>query len=320
MREAVFLRNNEKKWQVIEQKLSNNLRFSVDEIIRDFSDLSSDLAYSRTNYPNSKTTIYLNELTAHLYRKLYKRDDSWKKNILTFWQYSLPHAFYEARKEMLVSFLIFMVAGIIGIVSTHFDPEFPSIVLGEHYVNTTLKNIDEGVPMNIYSGTEEALMFFKITINNIRVALLTFIAGIFLGIGSYLILFQNGVMVGTFQWFFYTKGLFLTSFLTIWIHGTIEISSIIIAGGAGITIGNAFLFPGHLTRKASLIAGARRGAKIAIGLIPLFIIAGFLESFVTRHTEWSVLAKSSIILTSLTLIVYYFIIYPYLLFAKKRLA
>jgi len=219
---------------------------------------------------------------------------------------------------MIISLFVFLIASTIGVVSTILDPDFPRIILGNDYVDMTLKNIDENKPMNVYNTTEEAYMFFRITINNIRVSMWAFISGLFLGFGTYFALFQNGVMLGSFQYFFHTQGLLFTSFMTIWIHGTIEISSIVIAGGAGITLGNGFLFPGNKTRKKSLIEAGKRGTIIIMGLIPMFVIAGFLESFVTRHTEWHVLIKGSIILTSLLLIVGYFVVWPIILYKPKK--
>ena len=89
-------------------------------------------------------------------------------------------------------------------------------------------------------------------------------------------------MLGSFQYFFYSKGLLLTSLLTIWLHGTIEIISIVMAGGAGIIMGNSWAFPRTYSRMASLKNGAKTGAKVMLGLIPMFITAGFIESYVTR--------------------------------------
>src|SRR3546814_13696006 len=92
-------------------------------------------------------------------------------------------------------------------------------------------------------------------------------------------------MLGAFQFFFYQKGLSLTSVLSIWIHGTLEISAIIIAGSAGLVMGNSLLFPGTWSRLESFRRGARRGSKIVIGLVPEFITVALLEGFVTRNPD-----------------------------------
>jgi hypothetical protein len=124
-------------------------------------------------------------------------------------------------------------------------------------------------------------------------------------------------MLGAFQYYFYTKGLLITSFLGIWIHGAFEISAIVIAGGAGITIGNGWLFPGTFTRFQSLKLAMRRGVRIMLLLVPFIIMAGFLESYVTRHyntlPDWS---KLAIIGFSFLLMLFAFVLYPFYL-AKK---
>ncbi|MCW8811100.1 MAG: stage II sporulation protein M [Ignavibacteriaceae bacterium] len=159
-------------------------------------------------------------------------------------------------------------------------------------------------------------MFLGITFNNIRVSFIAFMFGLLISFGTAWILLSNGIMLGAFQYFFYIHGLLLESVLVIWIHGTLEISSIIVAGCAGITLGNSILFPGTYSRKQSFMIGAKEGLKMIVSLIPIFITAGFLEAFVTRHTGMPVILSLTIILGSLTFVIWYFFVYP-LILAKK---
>jgi uncharacterized membrane protein SpoIIM required for sporulation len=125
-------------------------------------------------------------------------------------------------------------------------------------------------------------------------------------------------MLGTFQSFLANKGFLLDSIATVWVHGTFEIFAIVVAGGAGIIIGNSFVFPKSYSRIESFRRGAVRGSKIVIGLIPVFIVAGFLEGFVTRYTHAPYVVRFGIILASLSLIVFYFYIYPIQLIKKSK--
>jgi len=120
-------------------------------------------------------------------------------------------------------------------------------------------------------------------------------------------------MLGSFEYYFFSKGLGTASLLVIWIHGVLEISSIIIAGGAGLVLGNSLIFPKTYKRMDSFKKGARDGMKIALGLFPIFIVAAFFESFVTRHTEMPVWLSLSILICSFIFIIWYVIIYPNLL-------
>ena len=139
---------------------------------------------------------------------------------------------------------------------------------------------------------------------------MTFVMGIFLSIGTIYELMFNGIMMGSFQYYFASKGFGLQSVLVIWLHGTLELSSIIIAGGAGLILGNSILFPKTFTRMVSLKNAAKDGLKIGIGLIPIFITAAFIESFLTRRTEMPIWLSGGILLSSAAFIIWYVILYP----------
>lgn len=121
---------------------------------------------------------------------------------------------------------------------------------------------------------------------------------------------RNGLMLGSFEYYFFAKGLGLQSVLVVFIHGTLEISAIVIAGCAGLILGNSILFPKTYGRWTSLAKGGRDGMKIVFGLVPLFLAAAFLESFVTRYTDMPAWLSAGILLASLAFIIWYFIIYP----------
>jgi hypothetical protein len=104
--------------------------------------------------------------------------------------------------------------------------------------------------------------------------------------------------------------------LAIWLHGTLEISAIILAGGAGLTLGRGLLFPGTLSRRIAFLRSAQRGLKIMLGITPVFILAAIIESFATRYTDAPNLLRLLIILSSLAFILGYYVWYPW----KKSLA
>lgn len=153
-------------------------------------------------------------------------------------------------------------------------------------------------------------MFLGITLNNVMVSFNCFAMGILTSFGTGYMLLTNGMMVGAFQTFFYQHGLLWESTLAIWLHGTLEIWAIIVAGAAGLALGNGWLFPGTYSRLESFRRGAGRGLKIVVGTVPVFIMAGFIEGFITRHTELPELLRLALILLSLSFILYYYIYLP----------
>ena len=319
MREAAFVKQNKDKWLKFESVLSNNTSIDPDELSNLYIEITDHLSYAKTFYTGSNTELYLNRLASQAHQKIYKTKKEAKNRLVSFFKTEFPLTFYQHQRELLISFLVFALFVCVGAFSAASEGDFVRSILGDGYVNMTLENIENNDPMAVYKDMGEFNMFLGITLNNIKVALYAFAFGILLGIGTLYILMSNAIMLGSFQYFFYEKGLFWESARTIWIHGTIEISVIIIAGCAGLVLGNGMLFPGTYTRLESFKRGVKNGLKILMSTIPFFIIAGFLEGFVTRHTEMPDWLAILIIGGSLSLIIYYYIIYPIKLHKKQTL-
>ena len=283
MRETNFINQNKEKWEEYEEMLDRNAT-DPDRLNRLFVQITDDLSYSRTFYTNRSVRVYLNNLAQQIFFNIYKNKKSPLRRLLSFWVEELPRLVYESRIAFRVAFVVFVCSMIIGAFSAQMDPDFPRVILGDGYVDMTIQNIETGDPMAVYKDRSQFGMALGITANNLFVAFLTFLLGAFFCIGSIGILINNGIMVGSFQHFFYDKGVFQESFLTIWTHGTLEISAIIIAGAAGITMGQGLVFPGTLSRLQAFQISARRGLKIMVGLVPIFIVAGFIEGYLTRYT------------------------------------
>jgi uncharacterized membrane protein SpoIIM required for sporulation len=318
MRENVFIEQNKEKWQDFEQLLKENQR-NPDKISESFVEITDDLSYARTFYPNRSVRLYLNGIAQQIFRDVYKNKRvKWQK-LIDFWITDLPVTMYMIRKDLLVAFLIFFGALLIGIFSTVQDPDFVNVILGEEYVQMTEGNIAKGDPMAVYKGSDEITMFFQITFNNLRVALMSFVMGVFFCVGTIFVSMYNGIMVGSFQYFFYSKDVLIDSLFAIWLHGTLEISAIVVASAAGITMGKGLLFPKTLSRLESFQISARRGMKVMVGLVPVIILAGFIESFLTRYTDMPLIIRGALILMSLFFMVGYFVVYPYFLVKTKKI-
>ena len=162
----------------------------------------------------------------------------------------------------------------------------------------------------------------RIGLNNLRVAITTFLSGLTAGIGTLYLLWKNGIMVGSFHNMFFAHGLGWQSVITIWIHGTVELSAIVIAGTAGFILASGLLFPGTYTRKESFRRRGADAAKLMVSLIPFIILAAFLESYVTYLMNntfsgegWGlpIWAGITILAVSAMLMTWYFIIWPIIL-------
>ena len=310
MKEVTFIRQNIERWKQAEKVVEQADRVSPDQLADVFVGLTADLAFSQTHFPTSRITIYLNNLSSALHNRIYRnKREKWSR-LFTFWNHEIPCVMYDSRRELWLSLLIFMVSVGVGVLSAANDPDFVRLILGNAYVDMTLSNIAEGNPMGVYGSASEVPMFLGITLNNVMVAFNCFAMGLLTSFGTAYMLFNNGVMLGAFQTFFYQHGLLWESALAVWLHGTLEIWAIIVAGAAGLTLGKGWLFPGTYSRTESFRRGARRGVKIVVGTVPVFVMAGFIEGFITRHTNLPDALRLGIIVLSLIFILYYYIYLP----------
>ncbi|TCC97646.1 stage II sporulation protein M [Pedobacter hiemivivus] len=306
MREALFVKQNSGKWKSYEHLKAS----SPDEVAERFIDITNDLAYAKTFYPKSKTTAYLNGLASVLHQSIYKSKKEDTNRFLTFWKFELPVLFYTYRRQLLYALIFFLISGAIGVLSAKYDDAFVRLILGDGYVNMTNENIAKGDPFGVYKRQGPVAMFFSIAANNIYVSMVAFLSGIFLGIGPVFMLLKNGIMVGAFEYYFFSKSLGAESVLVIWIHGTLEISAIVIAGAAGLVLGHGLLFPKTYTRLQAFKNSAKDGTKIALGIVPILLVAAFFEGFITRYTNMPLWLSISILGGSLLFIIWYVIIYP----------
>ena len=137
-----------------------------------------------------------------------------------------------------------------------------------------------------------------------------FVSGIFAGIPCLYLAIKNSIMIGVFDQFFAARGLGIDFWLVVFVHGTLEITGLIIATAAGLVLGKSFLFPGTIKRIDAFKQGAKDGVKIMIGLIPVFALAAFFEGFITRlYNDISILT-TAIFALSVLFVIWYFIIYP----------
>ena len=321
MREARFIKKNVDKWNEYQHEETKD----PDELADRFVTLLDDLSYAKTFYPKSKVTRWINGLAANIYQSIYQNKKQNISRVIFFWKYELPLLFRKYHKVFLFTFLLFVSFVFIGVISSTNDPEFARQFFNHKvqpgYYDETISSIQKGDPFGVYKDSNPFSMFVRIAYNNISVAFKTVIFGVLFGIGTILFMWTNGLMLGCFQYIFFSQGLGWQSVLVIWIHGTIEISSIVIASCAGIILGTGWLFPGTYTRKQSFLRAAKDAIKICVSLVPFFIIAAFFESYVTRlmsntfeknSAEIGLPVPFSIVILagSFFLILWYFVLYP----------
>ncbi|MDY0988657.1 hypothetical protein BSF41_42060 [Flavobacterium sp. ACN2] len=317
MREIAFIKQNREKWLEFELAIFGKAKKNPDELANLYIQMMNDLSYAQTYYPKSKTVVYLNHLASQIYQKIYKTKRTDQNRVIDFFKIEVPLLVYEYRRYLVYAFVLFFVTVSIGVLSARYDRDFVRLILGDDYVNMTLENIKKGNPMAVYGSGSNWGSFIGITVNNLFVGAKCYFYGIFAGIGTFNVFLQNCIMLGSFQYFFYEQGVFWKSVRGIWIHGSMEIFAIVIETTAGFILGASILFPKTFSRMNSFKIGFKNSFKIFLSTFPFTISAGFLEGFITRYSidmpNW---LSSFIILFTLAIISFYYLIYPFIVHKK----
>ena len=314
MKETKFIEQNKNKWADFES-LSKSKHKDSNQYSKLYIQITDDLSYARTFYSNRSVRVYLNNLAQDIFHKIFSRNKKKHSFFKEFWMEELPAVMYYHRTELFISFSILIISIAIGLLTYHYDNSFATRMLGEGYVQMTAENIAKKEPMGVYKSMSPLKSFFYIAINNLRVDILTFFYGIIFSIGSVLVLIQNGLMLSAFQFYFIKRGLFWDSFLAVWLHGTLEISAMVICGAAGLVLGKGLVFPGTYSRMQAFFSSAQRATKIFFSVLPITIVAAVIESFLTRYTDVPDAIRLALIIVSLLFILGYYIYLPWL---KKR--
>jgi len=306
LREALFIKKNRERWL----KNQSAPAADADEMAKDFTQLVDDLAYAKTFYPSSKVTRFINTEASKIYLDIYKNRKEESNRLVTFWKYDLPLTIRKHHGTVLFCFVLFIIFWGVGFFLSRNDESVIRSVLSDDYIEMTQENIRNKNPFGVYESGNPILSWLGIMINNIKVSLRYYAEGIFCGVFTLYHLAGEGLRLGAFHQLFAARGLGLQVFLVVFVHGTLEITALIIAAAAGVVLGKSFLFPGTIKRLDALKRGAKDGVKMVIGLMPIFALAAFFEGLFTRlYNDLSILT-TAIVTASLFFVIWYFVIYP----------
>src|SRR4029079_10313976 len=129
--------------------------------------------------------------------------------------------------------------------------------------------------------------------NNLMVSFSAFAGGVLAGLGTVYLLFLNGVLISVISIACARAGMGVSLWSFVAPHGALELPAIFIAGGAGLLMAKGLLAPGYLTRRESLTRAAALAIKLLLGAVPLLVVAGIIEGFISP-SDLPVAAKFAI--------------------------
>lgn len=277
-----FIKQHRENWQELEELLARMKRrkaagTDLARFDRLYQKAAQNLSFSRTFFPDEEVTFYLNDLVAKAHNLLYKSQSSSMAQLKDFFQIKFVRLLFEQWKFVVASMLLFTLGGLGSFFAVIHDPlSIHSILPAEMSGAIDPQRLGENE-----GAVDSAVMSASIMTNNIRVAILAFAGGITFGILTVYLMIYNGIIVGAIAGLFWSHGKSYEFWAYIVPHGMIELTAIFIAGGAGLLMGYKLLVPGKYSRGYQLKTKAKRSVQLLLGTIPLFIIAGLIEGFIT---------------------------------------
>lgn len=280
-----WLAKRKPQWQRLEQIVDRSGRSGVAGLAHDelqdlgvlYRQTASDLATVREDITSRALASYLNQLLARAHNLIYMgKRPKWNR-IADFYLNTYPQIFREIFPLVFVAALLFIASGFAGALVTWRDPGFAHQILGPQMMETIERR--EMWTHSILAVKPMAAS--GIMTNNITVGFMMFAAGITAGIGTLWMVITNGLLMGVLAVATARAGMSMQLWDFVAPHGVLELPAIFIAAGAGLEVARGLLFPGIMARKESLMRAGNRGAKLLLGTIPLLIVAGVIEAFIS---------------------------------------
>lgn len=242
-----------------------------------YRQIAADLSAVRADRASRTLEEYLNNLLSRAHNRIYSGRRRGFGTVLRFMARDYPRIFRRLFPYVLTAFLVSVGGLVLGILLTLARPEFTHLFLGPQMLATIERH--EMWTHSIVSMKPQASS--AILTNNISVSFMAFAGGITAGVFTLYSMFFNGLMIGVISTACVRAHMALDLFSFMSAHGALELPSIFIAGGAGLRLAAGLLFPGVLSRRDSLALGARESIRLLAGVVPLLVLAGILEAFLS---------------------------------------
>jgi uncharacterized membrane protein SpoIIM required for sporulation len=283
-----FINERKSGWQRLEDLLGLVDRSSlrrlhreeVRELGRSYRRAASDLAIARAESRDPRLINYLNSLVIRAHGRIYRAGaKGWWRRIARFFTRDFPQTFRSTWRFTATAFVVFTVFAVIGFAGTWRDQDF-SELMG---VSPVFREVNIETKTHWWEQLNNANQVGASAIftHNIQVTFYTFAFGAMFGVGTLFYMAYNGANISSVVALTYRAGFGKDLIIFMAGHGVIELSCIFIAGGAGLLIGSAMIIPGDLSRADALKSRGMQGVRLMIGIMPLLVLAGIIEGFIS---------------------------------------
>lgn len=303
-----FIKANKPLWSELEQllhrfgrKRSELQADDVDRLAELYKAASSHLSTVQGAKGAGETAVYLNHLVSRAHHSLYQENSRSTTQLRDFFGRVFPDMLRRRQAFIGVALLLFLIGALSGFIAVRIDPMNAHVILPGSMASSVDPSQTDKPRGNLHSP----IVSTAIMTSNIRVAVLAFIGGVTLGAGTVYLLLSNGLLLGALAAIFLQAGRSYVFWAYILPHGIIELTAIFIAGGAGLYMGYRFFVPGPYPRKQQFLRSAKESVQLLMGTVPLFVIAGIIEGYITPSTM-PLAAKYAVAGVTLLLVIAYY--------------
>jgi uncharacterized membrane protein SpoIIM required for sporulation len=238
---------------------------------------AADLSAAREYAANAQLAAYLNHLLGRAHNLVYAARPARSRSVLTFYAITFPQIFRRTWRFTAGATALFAIGAVAGLAMSNADPGFHRFILGGPMTDT----IDRREMWTHSILSVKPLASSAILTNNLSVAFSAFALGILGGLGTLYLMVFNGVMIGVIGSACYHAGMSTALWSFVAPHGALELPAIFIAGGAGLVLAHGVIAPGQLSRREALAQAGALSIRLLLGVVPLLVIAGLIEGFVS---------------------------------------
>jgi uncharacterized membrane protein SpoIIM required for sporulation len=313
LNQSTFIARRSEAWQELDALLKRVERRGVgalrpDEISnlgRLYRTLTSDLAYAQGRGFDVALREYLNRSVARAHAHVYARaPESSMARIRDFYRHVFPQELRRSLPYVAICTAITVACAVVAYVLVRTHPADAYALLPNYLVSEKIRKSLHDSNFALHPGFAPAMSALIIT-NNVKVSVIAFAGSMTLGLVTIYIIATNGLMLGGMGALFTNAGFGSDFWATIAPHGVIELTAIQIAGGAGLLIAAAAIYPGRRRRRDLIVENARRAGTLILGVASMLIVAGTIEAFISPQ-RWPAPVRIAIGLTTAVLLVLYF--------------
>lgn len=254
---------------------------ALERMHEDYRRAAADLAYAQTHFPGTRTEAYLNRVVGQAHGELYGAATHRLAAAWRFLARDYPRLLRREWRPIAVAAVLMVGAAAGGWAATLLDPVLARMLVPAQFRDISPSDLANTRRANADGAALYPVLGSYIGVNNVQVAVMAFAGGMTFGALTVYAMIQNGLMVGVLAALFAQAGAGVGFWALIVPHGSLELPAIVIAGGAGLRMAAALLFPGDVSRAAALRGAAPVAARILLGTLPLFALAAAIEGFFT---------------------------------------